>query len=292
MIHIINPKGTKWGDKTKEELQQLLNTCNTYKEVANKLGYLSNRGAYTDCIKRMVEYHQLDTTIIDQNRKNHLSKASHNALIEYHKTKRLSEQEIQTVIQKWFIEDSPIRRKSIRKFILDYNIIPYQCKLCGNEGVWLDKPLTLELDHINGHHNDHRLNNLRWLCPNCHATTDTHRGKNIVILKNEQDKPQYNRKIQFVYQKHIHEKTKCCPICGQKICDEANYCAKCYKAKLREKYPNREELKEGIRNNSFVQLGKYYNVTDNAIRRWCDYYNLPRHSKEIKQYTDTEWQLI
>lgn len=277
MIRIINPERTKWGSKTKEELQQLLDTCNTYKEVSNKLGYISNRGAYTDCIKRMIEYHQLDTTTIDKNRKAHLSEAHHNVLVEYHKNKRLSEQEVQEVIQKWFIKDSPIRRKSIRKFILDYNIIPYQCKLCGNEGIWLEKALTLELDHINGRYNDHRLDNFRWLCPNCHATTDTHRAKN---------------KVHFAPRKSVHKKTNTCLLCGQKICDDAKYCMDCYRTKLKENYPSREELKNGIRNNSFVQLGKYYNVSDNAVRKWCDYYNLPRHSKEIKQYTDVEWQLI
>ena len=38
--------------------------------------------------------------------------------------------------------------------------------------------MSLQLDHINGINNDHRLENLRWLCPNCHAITDTFAGKN------------------------------------------------------------------------------------------------------------------
>ena len=43
---------------------------------------------------------------------------------------------------------------------------------------WLDKPIPLELDHINGTNNDNRIENLRLLCPNCHALTETYRGKN------------------------------------------------------------------------------------------------------------------
>lgn len=39
------------------------------------------------------------------------------------------------------------------------------------------KKLTLQLDHINGKNNDHRIENLRLLCPNCHSITETYAGK-------------------------------------------------------------------------------------------------------------------
>lgn len=46
---------------------------------------------------------------------------------------------------------------------------------CGECGIseWNNKPLTIELDHINGINDDNRLENLRWLCPNCHSQTET-----------------------------------------------------------------------------------------------------------------------
>jgi 5-methylcytosine-specific restriction endonuclease McrA len=66
----------------------------------------------------------------------------------------------------------------LKERLLQENKLEYKCAICGNNGRWLDKPLSLQLDHINGNHMDHRLENLRFLCPNCHAQTDTFSGKN------------------------------------------------------------------------------------------------------------------
>ncbi|MFG3285770.1 HNH endonuclease signature motif containing protein [Streptomyces sp. NPDC048111] len=52
-----------------------------------------------------------------------------------------------------------------------------QCAMCGTEPVWRGRPLPLEVDHIDGDWRNNQIGNLRLLCPNCHATTDSYRGR-------------------------------------------------------------------------------------------------------------------
>jgi len=68
-------------------------------------------------------------------------------------------------------------RSGVRRVIIKDGLLPYECSECGiNE--WNNKELSLHLDHINGKNGDHRLENLRFLCPNCHSQTETYTGKN------------------------------------------------------------------------------------------------------------------
>ena len=82
-------------------------------------------------------------------------------------------------LEEILIENSPVRRNVLRGYIKRHNSIEYKCAFCGNDGHWLDTTISLELDHINGVNNDNRKINLRYLCPNCHATTETYCGRNI-----------------------------------------------------------------------------------------------------------------
>ncbi|MCM2428228.1 HNH endonuclease [Streptomyces sp. RKAG337] len=54
----------------------------------------------------------------------------------------------------------------------------HRCALCGTGPRWRDRPLPLEVDHVDGNWRNNRRQNLRILCPNCHSATDTYRGRN------------------------------------------------------------------------------------------------------------------
>ena len=66
----------------------------------------------------------------------------------------------------------------LRKRLIIENIKEEKCESCGHE-EWLGKKISLELDHKDGNCYNHKIQNLRLLCPNCHAQTETYRGKNV-----------------------------------------------------------------------------------------------------------------
>lgn len=84
-----------------------------------------------------------------------------------------------------------------------------------------------------------------------------------------------------------------CEVCG-KLTSNKRFCSqKCQKASLRiVERPLRKELKQMIRVIPFRTIGQNYGVSDTAIKKWCKTYNLPYRKKDIKQYSDEEWNNI
>lgn len=235
---------------SKEEFNQIVLLSTNYHELAQKLGYTSFSGDLCNRIKERIE--------------------TDGCSIEHFKL-------ITRIIRNEdniFIENSTANQTTLRKWYKKGEYTPYKCSICGQEPVWQGKELTLILDHINGSNHDDRLENLRWVCPNCNQQLDTTNGKNKKMIE-----------------KHYY-----CIDCGKEISRRSIRCQICSsKAQtipFEEMKVTREELKEMIRTIPFTQIGAKYGVSDNTIRKWCDKYNLPRKKSEIVEISDEDWTKI
>lgn len=152
----------------------------------------------------------------------------------------------------------------------------YQCQKCNwNEKNPVTNTVPLEIHHIDGNYLNNNINNLQVLCPNCHSLTYNYRSLNNSTRN-----------------RTISRKTYCID-CKKEISPGSLRCVSCAaKAKIKEKVISREELKNLIRTLPFTKIGDMFNVTDNAIRKWCIYYNLPSKKKDIKLYSQEEWNII
>jgi hypothetical protein len=87
---------------------------------------------------------------------------------------RLPRLSIQDVLQR----GSNISTSDLRLRLLREGVFAHRCACCG-QSEWNGAPIPLELDHIDGDRTNNEIGNLRLLCPNCHAQTDTYRGRNV-----------------------------------------------------------------------------------------------------------------
>lgn len=104
----------------------------------------------------------------------------------------------------------------------------------------------------------------------------------------------HNSKLMYPLKERNKNKIKNCIICGKEIKNsKSNMCKSCYCEQNKKNFDNipidRDGLKKLIRENSFLSIGKIFGITDNGVRRWCDKYNLPRKTSDIKNITDEDW---
>ena len=146
---------------TDEQFVNLIKNSANIVEVLFKLGYTvkGNSWGYSQVKQRMTDLN--------------LSSANFKGKNAYYETNK--EREISP--DKLFRINCKHTRTVLRRNIIRNNLLPYKCAICGIS-KWNNKTLSLELDHINGMNNDNRLENLRFLCPNCHSQTTTYGSRN------------------------------------------------------------------------------------------------------------------
>ena len=161
-----------------EQFVELLKKSSTISEVLFKLGYTvkGNSWGYSQ-VKRRMDDLNLDYSIFK----------GKSAVIKITKLNNVRKEDI-------LKENCKHQRTVLRRYVIKNNLIPYKCAICGCT-EWQGKTLSLELDHINGINNDNRLENLRFLCPNCHSQTSTYGSRNQQVNSSEYNIPDDLRKM-------------------------------------------------------------------------------------------------
>jgi hypothetical protein len=163
------------------------------------------------------------------------------------------------------VENSSYNRGHLKQRLYDEGLKEPRCELCGQGEFWRGRRLSLILDHINGKGRDHRIENLRIVCPNCAATLATHCGRNVRMIQD-----------------------RVCEECGREFRPrraDQRYCSlhcglyherpdlRIPRPETRKvPRPTYEQLKEDLAQMSWLAVGRKYGVSDNAVRKWMRWY--------------------
>jgi hypothetical protein len=226
-----------------EDLRTIVAASATRREVLEALGLKPAGGNYK-MLKRTLEAHQIDT--------------SHFNGRGWSRGKTLGPR--RNVLDS-LTSGSKVSSHALRNRLLHAGIFEARCYGC-DRTTWLGHPIPLELEHINGVHEDNRLENLTILCPNCHALTPTYRSKNRAKVAADQA---VRREV---------PKSMACQVCGSpciyKFCSPA--CV--HLAQRKADRPSKEELASLVGRQSLCAIGRQYGVSDNAVRKWLRAYGL------------------
>jgi hypothetical protein len=144
---------------TEGQLRKAVESSASLRQVLIKLNVAPYGGNYA-VLNKAIEHFQLNTT--------HFSGQA------WSKGKSLPSKR---TLEEYLENRKPIQSYKLKNRLLEEGIFKRQCLNC-RRTEWGDQPIPLELDHIDGNNKNNRLENLRLLCPNCHALTPTYRSKN------------------------------------------------------------------------------------------------------------------
>lgn len=157
---------------TKEWLEELCKTSYSYAEVIRKAG--RKGGGSIQTLKKYIEQYEIDTShFTGQNWNKGKTKKNDSRLANI----AIASEKYQ--LEDVFKKDSSISQHGLRGYVERHQIVEYKCNICGCDGHWQDGVvIALELHHRDGDNHNNEIDNLIYLCPNCHALTENFKGKN------------------------------------------------------------------------------------------------------------------
>lgn len=145
---------------SEEQLREAVSSSVSYRQVLQKIS-LAPKGGNYKTLQKAISLHKLDTS--------------------HFTGKNLTGRQLpprRRPMEDYLSNKVPIQSNKLRKYLLEEGVFKASCSNCSLT-QWLENPIPLELDHIDGNFSNNELKNLRLLCPNCHALTSTYRGRNI-----------------------------------------------------------------------------------------------------------------
>lgn len=277
------------GKYTKEQLQKAVSNSLSIRQTLESLGIVPAGGNYKTFHQKVKEW-EIDI--------------SHFTGKAWNQGKRYRMLVPPKPLEEYLVEGSRIASYKLKNKLYKAGLKEKQCECCGIT-EWQGKEISFELDHINGVNDDNRLENLQILCPNCHSQTPTWRGKNRnkrVAQKETSDveslkfregyqsdaianpEPSYQM-MEGVETKKGKPKLrkpkqlKTCKNCGSNFINgrkDQKFCSvSCYRESHSSNIPTAGQLIDDFKQlNSFLAVGRKYNVSDNSVRKWCLKYGI------------------
>jgi hypothetical protein len=167
-------------------------------------------------------------------------------------------------LEEILVESSTFSRNHLKERLYEAGLKQPLCELCGQGELWRGAVMGMILDHINGVSNDHRLENLRIVCPNCAATLDTHCARSRRVTRSEQN----CLRCDGLFRPRTASQRYCSRECGTRW-DRAGVPRP---GARRVDRPPYAQLVREVRAIGFSGTGRRYGVSGNAIRKWIKAY--------------------